>query len=223
MSGCLEFRRRVGAEPSAADPGIEAHRRECGPCARYQDELRAMDGVIRRALQVNPPAQAAVAAPGAFRRRYFAIAASLAAGVAVALVALVAIPRAAVAREVVSHVLHEPGALELTQPLPPSAVAEVLGPEGLGLASGAGTVSYAERCLFEGHVVPHLVVDRPEGPVTVLVLTHRTVSSPVRFEEHGFAGVVLPAPRGALAVVGRDVANLDAVARQVFAAIDFGA
>lgn len=224
MSGCLEFRRRVGAEPFAADAAIEAHRRECGPCARYQDELRAMDGVIRRALEVNPPprAQAAVAAPGALRRRYFAIAASLAAGAAVALVALVAIPRAAVAREVVSHVLHEPGALGLTQPLPPSAVAGVLGPEGLGLASGAGTVSYAERCLFEGRVVPHLVVDRPEGPVTVLVLTHRTVSSPVRFEEHGFAGVVLPAPRGALAVVGRDVANLDAVARQVFAAIDFG-
>jgi hypothetical protein len=224
MTGCLEFRRRVGAEPFASVADIEAHRRECPACARHQDELRAMDGVIRRALEVNPPprAQAAAAGLAARRPRYFAIAASLVAGVAVALFTLVAIPRAAVAREVVGHVLHEPGAMGLTQPLAPAAVADVLGPEGLSLDPGAGTVSFAARCVFDGRVVPHLVVRRPEGPVTVLVLSHRSVGRPVRFEEQGYAGVILPAPRGAIAVVGQDVADLDAVAQEVLAALDWG-
>jgi len=215
MMNCLEFRRRVGAEPFAADAAIEAHRRECAPCARHQDELRAMDGLIRQALEVNPP-------PRAWRPRFFAIAASLVAGVAVALLVIVAAPRAAIAREVVSHVLHEPGATGSTAPLSPAAVAAVLDPSGMRLRDGAGSVSFAARCVFDGQVVPHLVVQQPEGPVTVLVLAHRSVPRPVRFSEQGYAGVVLPAPRGAIAVVGQDVADLDAVAQQVFDAVDWG-
>lgn len=224
MTTCLEFRRRVGAEPFAGGPEVEAHRRECVPCARHEAELRDMDGVIRRALEVRlpPRERTANAAAPARRARFFAIAASLVAGVAAALVVLVAVPRAAVAREVVGHVLHEPGVTGPTAPLSPAAVAGVLGPEGLALAPGAGTVSFAARCVFDGRVVPHLVVQRPEGPVTVLVLPHRSVGKPMRFAEQGFAGVVLPAPRGAIAVVGRDVENLDAVAREVFAAVVWG-
>ena len=114
MMTCLEFRRRVGAEPFAADPEIEGHRSECAACARHQDDLRAMDDVIRRALAVDPPARAAnpaAAVPGAMRRRLFAIAASLVAGAAVGVVLLVSAPRASIAREVIGHVAHEPGAM----------------------------------------------------------------------------------------------------------------
>jgi len=225
MMTCLEFRRRVGAEPFAADAAIEAHRRECAPCARHQDELRAMDGLIQRALEVNPPSQESAAAPApprARRPRFYAIAASLVAGVAVALVVLVAVPRAAIAREVVSHVLHEPGATGSAAVLPPASVAAVLDPSGMRLREGAGTVSFAARCIFDGQVVPHLVVQRPEGPVTVLVLAHRSIARPVRFSQRGYAGVVLPAPRGAIAVVGEDFADLDAVAQQVFDAVEWG-
>jgi hypothetical protein len=225
MMNCLEFRRRVGAEPFAADAAIEAHRRECAPCARHQDELRAMDGLIQRALEVNPPPRESAAAPAlprAWRPRFFAIAASLVAGVAVALVVLVAAPRAAIAREVVGHVLHEPGVTDETAALPPAAVAAVLDPSGMRLGGGAGSVSFAARCVFDGQVVPHLVVQRPEGPVTVMVLGHRSIARPVRFSQSGYAGVVLPAPRGAIAVIGQDIADLDAVAQQVFDAVDWG-
>ncbi len=225
MMTCLEFRRRVGAEPFAADAEIDAHRRECALCARHQDELRAMDGLIQRALEVNPPPRESAAAPApprAWRPRVFAIAASLVAGVAVALVVLVAVPRAAIAREVVSHVLREPGATGSAAALPPASVAAVLDPSGMRLREGAGTVSFAARCVFDGRIVPHLVVQRPEGPITVMVLAHRSITRPVRFSQRGYTGVVLPAPRGAIAVVGEDVADLDAVAQQVFAAVDWG-
>jgi len=224
VTTCLEFRRRVGAEPFADDAEIEAHRRECAACARHQDELRAMDAVIRRALAVSLPSRSdAAPARARTRTRFFAIAASLVAGVAAALIVLVAAPRAAIAREVVAHVQHEPGAMESGTPLPAGAIDEVLGPAGMRLGPDAGTVSFAARCVVDGRVVPHLVVRTPEGPVTVLVLSHRTVARPVRFDEQGYAGVVLPAPRGAIAVVGRDVRDLDAIARQVFDAVDFGA
>mgnify|MGYP001764789919 CR=1 FL=1 len=102
MINCLEFRRRVGAEPASGDPGIDAHRSECAACARYQDELRAMDALVARALAVDParlrrPAAGAGGVP-ATRRRYLAIAASLVIGLSVGLVLLVSAPRVSVAR-----------------------------------------------------------------------------------------------------------------------------
>ncbi len=229
MMTCLEFRRRVGAEPAAADAELAAHRLGCAACAGYQDELRAMDGLIRRALQVNPPpvdapAPVPAAAAGAPRRRFYAIAATLVAGAALGLVLLVSVPRASVAREVMDHVTSEAAeSLAKTAPLAPAAVAAVLDPDGTRLKPGVGDVTFAMRCLFDGHVVPHLVVRTPAGPITVLMLRHRTIARPIRLAEQGYEGVVLPAPKGSIAIVGRDVADIDAIARKVFDAIDWGA
>ena len=85
-----------------------------------------------------------------------------------------------------------------------------------------GNVTFAARCVYEGHVVPHLVVRMPQGPVTVLLLRHRSVGETVRIAEQGYTGVVMPAPRGSIAVVGRGQKDLDAIARQVFEAVDWG-
>jgi len=228
MIDCLELRRRVGAEPFAADAGLEAHLAGCAACTRYRDEVRAMDGVIARALAVDvarlrksAAGEAAEGAPRG-RRRWFAIAASVAVGLAVGLTLLTLAPRASIAREVVDHVIHEPATLAGTVPLAPAALAGVLGPEGARIRPGIGEVTFAARCVHDGHVVPHLVVRMPEGVVTVLVLTHRDVGKPLRIEDRGLIGRVLPAPRGSIAIVGQDLADPDAVARKVFEAVDWG-
>lgn len=226
MMGCMEFRRQVGAEPALSGPELDAHRRECPACARWQDELRAMDALMKRALAVDAArlAEPKIRATGSggSRQRWYAIAASLVMGLAVGLVLLTSAPRESIAREVVEHVAHEPGALEATGPVAPAALAGVLDPVGTRLKPGVGDVTFAARCLHQGHVVPHLVVKRPEGAVTVLLLRHREVDEPLRFEERGFAGVVLPAPRGSIAIVGRDHPDLEGVARQVFESVDWG-
>ena len=233
MITCLEFRRRVGSEPFVSDAGIEAHRSDCAACARHRDELRSMDGLIKRALAVELPlpaisanaltATAAVsAAPLASRRRMFAIAASLVVGVAVGLVLLVSAPRASIAREVFDHVMHEHGAMDVATPLSPAELADVLGQDGMRIRPEVGDVTYAARCPFDGHVVPHLVVRMPEGPVTVLMLWHREIGKPMRIEEQGYEGVVLPAPKGSIAIVGKEVTDLDGVAKKVFDAVDWG-
>jgi uncharacterized protein DUF3379 len=228
MMNCLEFRRQVGAEPAADVAELVAHRRDCPACARYQDELRAMDGAISRALAIDlarlhrsaVATAPAAALPG--RRRFFAIAASLVAGLAIGLVLLTVAPRASIAREVVDHIMHEPGAMAGTAPLAPGALAGVLGPEGVRLRPGIGDVTFAARCVHDGHVVPHFVVRMPEGPVTVLVLTHRDVGKPLRIEDRGLIGTVLAAPRGSIAIVGRNLADPEAVAHKVFEAVDWG-
>jgi hypothetical protein len=111
---CLEFRRRVGAEPSVSDADLEGHRRECPACSRYQDELRAMDALLARALAVDaarirrpdPAVQAARATRS--RPRWLALAASILISVSAGLRSGSA-RRAPLAREVIGHVAHEPG------------------------------------------------------------------------------------------------------------------
>lgn len=224
---CLEFRRRVGGKPSVSGAEIEAHRRECPACARYQDELRAMDSLIGRALAVDAARirkSGAAITPASIvprRPRWLALAASIVIGLSVGLALWISSPRPSLAREVIGHVVHEPDAMSGTAPIAPATLAGVLDPEGIRLRPGLGDVTFAMRCVFEGHVVPHLVVRMPQGPVTVLLLRHRNVSEPVRIEEQGYAGVVLPAPRGSIAIVGQQQ-DLDGIAQQVFEAVDWG-
>ena len=227
MMNCLEFRRQAGAEPSAGGPEFDAHRRECAACARYQDELRTLDALVARALAVDParirrPAAGAGGDP-ATRRRYLAIAASLVAGLSVGLVLLVSAPRTSLAREVVDHIMHEPGIMNLHVPVAPDALAGVLDPEDTRLRPGIGEVTFAARCVHQGHVVPHLVVRTPEGPVTVLLLRHREIDEPVRISDSGLEGVVLPAPRGSIAIVGQGLKDPAGIAQKVFEAVDWGA
>ncbi len=226
MMNCLEFRRQVGAEPAAAGPEFDAHRRECAACARHQDELRAMDALIARALavetaRIRAPAIRRPAAP-AQRRRIFAIAASLVAGLSVGLVLLTGAPRTSIAREVFGHIAHEQGTMERTVPIAPGELAGVLDPGGTRLRPALGDVTFAKRCLYNGHVVPHLVVRLPEGAVTVLLLRHLEIEAPVQLAEQELAGVVLPAPRGSIAIVGESLADPEGVARKVFEAVDWG-
>lgn len=229
MINCLDFRRRVGAEPAGSDAGLEAHRLECPACARYQDELRAMDAMIARALAVDAarirksdpavrPAKVAASRP-----RWLALAASIVISLSVGLALWFGSPRPSLAREVIGHVAHEPEAMASATPISPAELASVLDPQGTRLRPGLGDVSFAARCVFEGHVVPHLVVRMQQGPVTVLLLRHRNVSARVRLAEQGYVGVVLPAPRGSIAVVGRDRQDLEEIAQRVFEAVDWGA
>jgi hypothetical protein len=224
---CLEFRRLVGAEPHSTDPRVAAHRAGCPACARHQDDLQAMDVLLGKALRLDPSRLAAarpgVRAGAARGRRWLALAASLVAGVLVAATLWVSYPAPTLAAEVIGHALHEPQSWLADQPLPSATVAEVLQANGVRLRAGVATVTYARRCFFDRHWVPHLVVQTPAGPVTVFLLAHREVGAPTRIEERGLSAVVLPAPHGSIAVVGRDVPDLDAVARKLYESVEWQA
>jgi hypothetical protein len=93
------------------------------------------------------------------------------------------------------------------------------------LSAAAGIVSYAASCAFRGHRVPHLVVQTPSGPVTVMVLVHESVSRPTQFDEQGYRGTIVPMPgHGSIAVLMQDpggahVRDLQSITAQVRDAI----
>lgn len=186
------------------------------------------------------PGAAAVVTPLAARRpadatrprsallRGLALAASVA-GVALLVTLLwTGAPRESLAGALVEHMAEEPGAWQRNPAVPASALAYVLGRSGVRLEPGAPEVTYAHSCFFRGNYVPHLAVRTPSGVVTVLVLPDEDARGRIEFDEGGYRGVIVPAARGALAVLTRDgagsdvdTATLDAVATQVAAVVRY--
>lgn len=215
---CLEFRRAAGAEPGADGAELMAHRADCRACARHQDELRALDARLRRALELPMSPRAAVARPRVLPQR-FAVAAGIVAAVLVGLLLWTSRPAPTLAAEMAAHLAHEPEALSSTRPLPDGEVTAVLAQFGLGLRGRMGAVVYAENCVFRGRERPHFVVRTDTGPVTVFLVPEQEPRARERMEIDGRPALLVPVATGGAVVVGANDADVDAVAARVVAAL----
>jgi hypothetical protein len=228
MMDCNDYRRSMMADPRDADPRLREHRGSCHDCNLFTEQLLSFESRLDRALRVTVPADnvlplRAKAAPALRlpnRRGWLAMAASVLMAVVVAGVLWVAGPGSSLAADVVTHMGGEPDAWHTHAPVLDSELEAVLRDTHLRLSEGAGPVSYAASCAFRGHRVPHLVLQTESGPVTVMVLVHENVPKPVRFEEGGYRGVIVPvAGHGSLAVLTRgsstDIKVVEAIAARV--------
>ncbi len=223
---CLQFRRTAGADPQHLDAAARAHAEACTGCAGHLGELRSLDARILAALEVPVPAPGVAAAGSSApmvrldRRRWLALAASIVGGVLVGTLLWVGGPRNSLAVDLVEHLGHEPEALVVTgRPADSALLAEVLERGGIRLRPAIGTVSYASTCVFRGRRVPHLVVQTDRGPVTVMVLRHERPAAPQSFDEQGFAGRIVPAGPGSVAVLGSSDGDIGEVTADVLAAV----
>jgi hypothetical protein len=200
---CRHARLLIGAAPHELPPEVISHLAGCADCSRFRDETAALDGRLRSALEL-PLAQFRERGPPQLQRspRRFALAASVVLGLLLVGGLWLLQPQPALAGEVAEHVLHEAGSWDMHDPLPPAAVSEVLRLAGVQFDSSMPVV-YAMACPFRGRRVPHLVVQTPAGPLTVMLLAHEKVSASTEFSEQGYRGVLLPAGSGAVAVLSR--------------------
>ena len=208
------YRSATLADPHDPDPELLAHRESCAECRTFTEKLLRFESRLERALRVDIPAgadvlpfarKAAAEMPGR-PRRWMAIAASVLLGMAFAAGVWLTLPQRTLAADVVAHMAGEPEAWRRTDvAVPDLELDAVLKDSKLRLKSGPGIVSYAASCSFRGHTVPHLVVQTPTGPVTVMVLVHEAVRKPAQFDEQGYRGTIVPVPgHGSIAVLVRD-------------------
>jgi Protein of unknown function (DUF3379) len=201
---CEQFRSIVGAEPNSPDAASLSHQESCAECARYRDEMQAMDRLIRKALEFQ------VSDDRIDVRRTqipWRAAASFAIGLVFAASLWLVSTRDTLAHQAVEHAEGEAFAIVRTdQSVASAALDTVLKRAHLRLRPGSAPVSYASSCEFRGHIIPHLVVQTSHGPAVVLILTEEpSISKARRVDEDGYQGVIIPAPRGALVVLGHDI------------------
>jgi len=216
----------IGADPHPGPPAIAEHLANCPDCAQFQREMTALDGNIRLAMERAPLGAAPAAtvtpianAPAALRRKHTSVGAGWAVAASVAVISMVAVwtirPTDTLAHEVVVHVEDEPKSWSMNQQPPTAKIKQTLAEAGVALDMSFNEISYVHSCPFRGHMVPHLVVSTPTGPITVIVLRYESVKHPMIFHEDGMTGVITPAPPGSIAVLMKGNQNIDAVARQV--------
>jgi Protein of unknown function (DUF3379) len=226
MIDCTQYRRAVLADPHAASPELAEHLARCPDCPAYSERLLKFEGRLAQALHIDAEAGRLGTAPARSRARsgWFAMAASVLVALLVGTLWLSA-PHASLAADVVAHMAGEPQAWTRTDvPVPSEDLRAVLADAHMRLGPGAGTVSYAQSCLFRGHRVPHLVVQTPMGPVTVMVLVHETTTQSRPFDEGGYRGVIVPVPgHGSLAVLAKgeesNLTEVESIAARVKNAI----
>jgi hypothetical protein len=247
MMRCADYRRSMMVDPRDADPQLREHRESCHDCQAYTERLLRFEARLDRALRVAVPAhtdthakidadfqagaapavvppRAELPAPRRGSRVYrqgWAMAASVLLAVVVAGTLWLSVPRHSLAADVVTHMAGEPDAWRRSEvPVPSPELQNVLRDSHLRLATRAGMVSYASSCEFRGHRVPHLVIQTASGPVTVMVLVHEQAPKPVRFDEGGYVGVIIPVPgHGTLAVLTRDPATDSKAIEQIAARV----
>jgi hypothetical protein len=219
---CEEFRTVVGAEPNTTQPDVLAHAEQCAECARYREEMQAMDRLIYRALAVDVQPAAAPKLPQSNPRVWRMAASVLITAIVVAFTSIwLLTPRDTFAAEVIAHIQEEPDSLLITsESVSNEQIEKILGAARMRLKPGVAHVSYATPCDFRGRLSPHLVVQTEQGPVTVLVLPEERQRPREHIDEEGFQGVVLPAPRGVIVVLGIG-APVDEVAQTVLGALEY--
>ncbi len=223
------YRLAVMADPHDSDDALRAHRESCAECREFTERLLRFESRLERALRVDVPQSANVlpfarraAAAAPRRRQWMTLAASVVLALLVAGGVWLTLPQSSLAADVVAHMAGEPDAWRRTEvPVTDPALDVVLQDSKLRLKSGAGIVSYASSCDFRGHKVPHLVMQTPSGPVTVMVLVHEPVNKSMRFDEQGYHGTIVPVPgHGSIAVLMRDAESGSTDVERIAARVD---
>ncbi len=219
---CAEFRRIIGADPKRTSPEIEAHRSGCAACAKYAADMQRIDALVGRAQFTAVPERAA--APLAPRRqpvRWYAIAASVLVVVGLGLTFWVNAGRNALLTEVVKHADGERNVMVVSDKrVPEDKLQHALAKAGAQLAA-ALPVSVARVCKIRGVVTPHLILQTPDGPVAVLVLSREKPWLPHSFETLGYKARLIPKDGHSIAVVGTSESAVKEGAELAGSAIDW--
>ena len=212
---CKHARLQIGGEPQVLPAEVGQHLATCAACSKFRDETMAMEGRLKSALEL--PLQNFRESPRKTAPRRFALAASVVLAVLVGGGIWLLRPQPALAAEIVEHVRHEAGSWQTHEPVSPEQLAAVLAKAGVHYNTHL-PVTYASPCPFRGHIVPHLVVQTYQGPVTVMVLSHiktDVLTQGATFKEGEYHGVVLPAGSGSIAIIAPKGQAYDGAAKLV--------
>ena len=218
---CLEFRRLALGAPRELPAEAREHAAACEACRAALSRELAFDDRLHEAMRTPAPealADRVLVAQGLRRRPAWpwGLAATVVIAAAIGWAAPPMIAGRGLAHEAIAHVEAEPQSFRIRNPYPHAELVALLAAQGLRLSGDVGQVTYLQHCPLGESVGEHLVLDTPEGQVTLLLLPRddkRLRAAEVN--DRGRAAVAAPAPRGSLAVVADSGETARAIARRI--------
>ncbi len=224
---CLEFHRHCLADPDSRDPEFLRHRESCPACARLAARTDALDRDLARAMRVPVPdgLEGRIRLAQTTRRRrvnarysWLAMAASVLLMVSGMRFGYYYMQLAPLDRAV----LHE--AAEHANMYTPSGLMTVAAIETQFRKArmqlrGPLKIYAAEYCTIHGVDALHLVLETDHGLVTVLIMPNNAVTAPMHVAGGGLSGMIEPAARGSVAVIGAPPTEVAELTQQVEKAV----
>jgi len=210
---CLEFRRLCRVEPACQALDYLAHRQVCPTCAADAAKQAKLERLLQQAVQIPVPDDLAANILVRISMRnvkplrrpvYLALAASVLLALTVTLGVLRQTADVPIEHEIISYVNQH--SLRVAN----TSVESIGMPELNGMlqefsmhvAAVPGRVTLAERCIIRKRPGMHLVLAGKMGPVDVLVMPEEKVGKKMMLNTKGKHGMVVPCPRGSIAIVG---------------------
>ncbi len=228
---CLEFRRRLAAEPRARDPEFMAHRDRChAGCTEAWWRAQRLEKRIENALSIEPPpnlAERIVLAQATRmqvrrRRAWLGLAAAALLAVAVGVGSFgwqrnaSADPLPALS---VAHLHHEAWSLASTRPVSEADLRENFAARGLTLRAPPAGAVFVRDCDLGPYRTVHLVFRIGGEAVTAMYFVDRPVAGAREFKRNGWQGREVPMGQGTLLLLGADARGFAAVERSMHDAL----
>jgi len=230
---CEDYERAIGAEPGGTIEGGDAHIATCASCRALRDEYLELDRRIRQALMVSVPeyslpdmnrdakVRTLRQKPRVTAPAWFGLAATVALAAWLGLqLQRPDLDSLTLADQIVAHMDHEPASRVISD----VAVAErtldsVVTKNVAELGSGMGLITYARSCVINGKLVPHLVIQGENGPVTLLLMPDEPIDAVTPLNGHAINGVILPHGGGSIAIIGENDTSLGEIEERVLNAV----
>jgi hypothetical protein len=237
---CEYYREALAGDPSASFAGGDAHVAACDSCAAYKVEMQAFDAKIAKALSISVPNlempelseiedDNVVNIPFGNKRTFsmptwIGIAATvvIAAFVGVRMIDLEPGSGLPLSEEVLAHFDHEPRALEVTNvAVTDEQFSSVVNPSIGTMDRNVGLVTYANSCIINGKIIPHLVIQGEKGPITLLLMPEEKIDGAMTLDGKRVNGVILPMGDGSIAIIGEQDEPLNQIEQQIIDSVEW--
>ena len=210
---CLDYRRNL-LSGDAENRVMKEHRLQCVNCAGVYAEHAQFERGLRHALEVAVPPQFEERLANAARRQRRRFLAAAAVGVLSIGAGYAWLQRSdPLALACIDFVLMEEAKSILMGPMPRAAAEAALAATlPLARIERIGQVRHVGPCPLNGHNAYHLVLEVPQGKVTLLVMPEGTLDAVVRGRRDGLYASVVPLPKGSVGIVGADAGVVESVA-----------
>jgi len=240
IMNCEDYKEALAGDPSASFEGGAEHVAACESCATFQAEMQSLDAMIAKALAIDVPElklpeltdiedDNVVNLP--FRgKQTFSIPTWIGIAATVVLAAFVGLrmidldPGSGLplAEEVLAHFDHEPRALEITNvAVSDEQFSSVVNPTIGTMNRNIGLVTYAQSCIINGKVIPHLVIQGQKGPITLLLMPEEMIDAAMILDGKAVNGVILPMGNGSIAIIGERDEPLNEIEQQIIDSVEW--
>ena len=105
-------------------------------------------------------------------------------------------------RQIINHLYEDTHALNVSMDVPKSSIDTMLASYGGKLSAPIGNVTFLGRCIVGKHTGIHMVLNNPQGLVTVIILPSDTIQAENQIADTQFKGIIYPSHKGSIAIIG---------------------